>query len=151
MVLAMLVATGASAQARNPSTSPDCFDALISARIVKQTPTIIPGCGQDCIVMEWPWIVEFEVHRVVRGVAPMGRLKVLTMQHTYRRADTDARLWWLRRNAQGGFNALWLGPHPDLPLCRSDAPPAKPYIRPAARQTLDDLEIAGENYYGPHR
>jgi len=80
----------------------------------------------------------------VKGAAPTGRLKVLTIQHTDYRTDMGEFRWWLRRNTLGGFNARLVRPGPPLPMCAKDTPPARPYIRPAPGQTLDDLERQSE-------
>jgi hypothetical protein len=141
-VAAFTLALALPAQAEEPPLSLDCFDVLVSARVAKQTPTAIPNCGADCIVMQWPWFVELDVDRVLEGVAPTGRVKVLTVQHTDIRTDKTFR-WWLRRNTLGGFNAriAWTT---KLPKCKAGELPAKPHIRPSKGQTLDDLERASD-------
>lgn len=115
LAVALLVAASASAPAGGSSIYPDCFDALVSARIVKQTPTVVPDTGKDTIVMEWPWIVELDVRRVVEGAARTGLLKVLTMQHTYYKTPAGGTEWWLRRNELRGFNAFHLEANSHLP------------------------------------
>lgn len=126
---------------------PDCFDAQIYASIARQTPTVIPDCGADCIIMRWPWILELNVERVIEGKVDSNPLTVLTVQHAYY-ADLGAGRWWLRRNSLGAFNVLKVSNSTPLPLCSEGAPPARPYIQPSNGKTLRDLEREGEEYYG---
>ncbi|WP_313005056.1 hypothetical protein [Brevundimonas sp.] len=122
----------------------ECYDAEVSARIVSQTPTIMPDCN-DCIIMRWPWIVDLDVRRAQSGEVRRGRLTVLTVQHTDRRSDRAVR-WKLRRNTLGGFNVVWFGEAPKR-RCSPDAPPALAYITPPNGQTLEDLRREGREYY----
>jgi hypothetical protein len=144
--LAAVVLSFCSSEARadEPSSAQDCIDALVSAKIVRQVPSIFPDCGDGCIVMSWPWFVDFEVKRVLKGRAPTGRITVLTVQHTSFRLDLPARPWALRRNDLGGFNLIRTGDSQQLPLCHRDASPAPPYIRPSEGRTLADLIREGE-------
>lgn len=132
------------------AAEPDCFDALIYASIVHQTPTVMPDCGDDCIIMSWPWVLELDVERVSKGNIALGPLTVLTVQHTDYRTDLGARRWWLRRNSLGLFNVLRLSEKTEIPHCAKDAQPARPYIKPADGKTLRDLVKEGEEYYGRH-
>ncbi len=127
---------------------PHCFDAFVSAKILRQTPTPASDCGDDCIVMSWPWILDLEVEHVLKGRAPTGRLTVLTVQHTYFRTGLGARRWWLRRNMLGGFNVL-MEAETTPSRCAKDTPPAQPYVTPSEGQTLRDLRRDGERQYGP--
>jgi hypothetical protein len=138
----------AAANVGSPAANPDCFDALVDAIIVRQTPTVVPECGDDCIIMRWPWIVELDVERVIRGKAPSTSLTVLTVQHTYYRTYLGARRWWLRRNSLGAFNVLSVDDKERLPRCTEGSPPAGPYIQPGNGRTLRDLAREGEEYYG---
>jgi hypothetical protein len=56
--LAPLVAAGA----RDVEKAPDCFDVLVLARPISQTPAAIPECD-DCFIMSWPWILELDVEQ----------------------------------------------------------------------------------------
>ena len=141
----------AVAAASEAEAEPDCFDAAVSASIVRQVPTLHPDCGKDCIIMSWPWFVELDVERVEEGEAPTGRLTVLTVQHTYYVRDLGVRHWWLRRNAHGGFNMLRLGARPRPSRCAKGTPPARPFIRPGPGRTLRELMREGEAVYGPGR
>ena len=143
IAITILVASGASATAEDLS-KPECFDAQVLARIIKQTPTAFPDCGKDCIVMSWPWIDELDVERVIRGSAPTGRLKVLVVQHTRYRDDLGSRRWWLRRNDLGGFNLLRLGEGEHTNQCAKTAPPARAHLHPGPGQTLDGVEKEAE-------
>jgi hypothetical protein len=125
--------------------SPNCFDALVSARIVKQTPTPIPDCGKNCFVMRWPWIDEIDVTDTLDGIAPRGHMRVLTIQHTDYRPMTFE--WALRRNSLGGFNAQLASDDSKLQICRQSIPPEDAYVRLRAGQTLDDVERDGEREF----
>lgn len=124
-----------------------CFDALVSAKIVRQIPSVFPDCGDDCIIISWPWFMEIHVKRVIEGQAPTGRQLILTVQHTSFRKNLGTRKWWLRRNSLGGFNLLRLGDNEKLPRCTTDSIAADPYIRPPSGKTLDDLLREGEEVY----
>jgi hypothetical protein len=137
-----------AAHARAVAAEPNCFDALVSATILRQTPTVLPDCGNDCIVMSWPWILDLDVERVLEGRAPSGPLTVLTVQHTDFRDDLGARRWWLRRNTLGGFNVLRFEAEAKPPRCPLETPPARPFITPPEGQTLQDLRREGERRYG---
>lgn len=143
-VLAVAAASPTDGQFR-PAEAPPCYDALVMASIVRQTPTVMPDCEQ-CIWMAWPYIDYLDVKQIVRGHAPLGPLKALSIQHTYF-VPSKAR-WWLRRNASGSFNVLSIEDKAKPVLCSNDDPPARPYIRPREGQTLDDLEREGDERYG---
>lgn len=137
----VLAAGGFSiARAGEPVDAPACFDAEVSAHIIRQTP--IPDCGVDCIVMSWPWILQLDVEEVVRGSAPTGRLMVLAVQHTYLRTDMGGRLLLLRRNSRKGFNLLRVGPEDSPKFCGRGMAPATPYID-ADRDSLNKMEQEG--------
>jgi hypothetical protein len=121
-VLALLGGAAASAQSSKPDT---CFDVSAEAWIVRQTPTPIPDC-KDCIVVSWPWRIDFDIRRVWQGQLSRGSLQAQAVQHTYIRDDHAWRVW-LRRNELGGFNLVGLGEAGELERCPSDAPPAKAY------------------------
>ena len=142
LALAFVAAGLSIAWADAPPDAPDCLDAEVSARLVRQTPTPIPDCGADCIVMSWPWILDLDVEAVMRGSAPTGRLRVLSVQHTFYRVDLGDRPWLLRRNARQGFNLLRVDPHARPKLCGKGSPAAAPYID-ADRETLRKMEAEG--------
>jgi hypothetical protein len=137
-----------AARAGDVPAEPECFDALVSASIDRQTPTVVPDCGDDCIIMRWPWVIELNVERVIKGKVPSGTLTVLTVQHTYYRTDLGAKRWWLRRNTLGAFNVLHLDQKARSDRCPAGTLPAKPYIQPADGRTLRDLIRESEDYYG---
>lgn len=126
---------------------PECFDALVRAKIVKQTPSVFPDCGADCIIMVWPWFLELDVKRVITGEAAKGRQLTLAMQHTSFRKDLGTTPWWLRRNSLGGFNVLRIGDSEKLAQCANGTPPVAPYISPGPNKTLADLLREGEEAY----
>ena len=123
----------------------ECYDAEVSARVVSQTPTVMPDCD-DCIIMRWPWIVDLDVSRIHSGEVRRGRLTVLTVQHTDFRHDLGIVRWKLRRNTLGGFNVAWFGNDPER-QCSRDEPPASAYITPPGGQSLDNLRREGREYY----
>ena len=149
--LAVLLASAGNSMASSQEVeSPPCYDALVSARIVRQIPSVIPECGPDCIVMRWPWFDDLDIKDVVKGQAPTGRVTVLALQHTYL-IPNEGR-WPLRRNELGGFNVVEGGDLKKLTLCPPNTPAARPYIRPTNGRTLADLIREGEERYGegPH-
>ena len=125
----------------------ECYDAEVSARIVSQTPTVFPDCGDDCIVISWPWIVDLDVSRVHSGDVHRGSLPVLAVLHTGYRGNLGTRRWKLRRNDQGGFNLRRNGDSVSA-RCTRDTAPAVAYITPPDGQTLDDLRREGRSHYG---
>jgi hypothetical protein len=143
VVATAMVALAVPATAAEP-VSEDCFDALVSARIVRQIPTVMPNCGNGCIVMIWPWFLDLRVRRVLEGEAQRGNLTVLSMQHTDYRRDLGVRSWWLRRNSQGGFNLLRRSPDDRPPRCAPGSPPAVAYIHPGGPRTLADYRREAE-------
>jgi hypothetical protein len=140
----VLLCGSAAARADAPASTANCIDALVSAKIVRQIPSEFPDCGDDCIVMSWPWFVDFDVKRVLKGRAPTGRITVLTVQHTSFRRDLPAKAWALRRNDLGGFNLIRTSKLDEPAMCPSDASPAPAYIRPGEGKTLADLIREGE-------
>jgi hypothetical protein len=132
----IVLATPASAD----DWEPDCYDAVVSAKMVRQTPTNFSDCGDEpgCIVIAWPWIDRLEVERVVEGPTLPRHIEVLVVQHTYFDAH-HFRRWWLRRNSQGGFNLLRLAEPVTLPRCAPGTPPKKPYFSLKEGQSLRDI------------
>jgi hypothetical protein len=150
MILGALAAGSllpALANADAPEATPVCYDARVLATLVRQVPTPFPDCGDDCIVMSWPWILDLDVESVLAGRAPRGRITVLNVQHTYMSHARPGR-FWLRRNTLGGFNILRLGDGPAPRRCPKTAPPVHPYITPREGQTLEDLRREGQSQYG---
>lgn len=121
------------------ATTPTCFDAKVYASIVRQTPTNPPKCD-SCILISWPWILQLDVKSSIAGRVASGPLTVLSIQHMHFRRDLGVRRWWLRRNSLGAFNLLRGAALKHLPRCAKGFPAAEPYIRPAAGQSLADLE-----------
>lgn len=126
--------------------APECFDAVVVAKIVRQTPSVIPECADDCIIMVWPWFLQLDVKRVVTGEVAKGRQLTLIMQHTSFRKDLGRRRWWLRRNSLGGFNVLRIDDSEKLARCAVGTPPMGAYIRPGPDKTLT-LLCEGEAAY----
>ena len=147
-VVAVIIGISLSAQAwahDNPGTGEqECYDVKVSARAIEQVPSVIPDCGDNCIVGRWPWFVDLEIDRVLKGRSPGRRIRVLTFQHTY--IDKGPRTWWLRHNTDGRFNARWYAEN-GVSRCAPDAKAAMPYIRPAEGETLDGLRRAGQHQF----
>jgi hypothetical protein len=137
----------AAARADASASTENCIDALVSAKILRQVPSEFPDCGDDCIVMSWPWFVDFDVKRVLKGRAPKGRITVLTIQHTSFRRDLPVKAWALRRNDLGGFNLIRTSKADELALCSREVSPAPAYIRPGEGKTLADLIREGERAF----
>lgn len=126
---------------------PDCYDAVVFARIMRQTPSVLPDRNDGYIVLVWPWFLKLEVRRAVSGDIPSAPLVVQSMQHTSFRNNLGPRRWWLRRNSLGGFNLLRFAASEGLSKCSADGPLAEPYIRPGPGQTIDSLIEDGERAY----
>ena len=137
-------ATTASAQI---DRSLECIDALVSAKVTRQIPSVFAGCGNDCIVVSWPWFIDLKVERVLKGRAPLGRMTIQAVLHTSYRSNLGTRPWALRRNDLGGFNLIRTSDPKRLPFCTDSTGPASPYIRPGKGRTLDDLMREGEQAY----
>lgn len=106
----------------------ECYDAVVDAVILRQLPTQIPDCGPNCFIMRWPWFVEIDIKRVIKGKAPRGRIAVMTLQHSDILETGKPSRWWLRRTVDGGFNVIWEDRR-DLPkACPADAAPTKPFL-----------------------
>ncbi len=138
----LLAIAGASsfAIAAEPETDMECFDTVVFATIGRQIPSELPKAEPDTIIMSWPWFLDLNVQEVLRGQAPMGRLTVLSVQHTYIRENLGPQRWWLRRNSLGAFNALTFGDGgKDLARCKAGTSPAEPYIEPPEGKSLADF------------
>lgn len=150
---AMIIAEIPAAAAQDGvATTDDCYDALVTARIVRQIPSAFPDCGKDCITISWPWFVDLDVGRVLDGALTARKLSVLTVQHTSFRAGLRTRRWLLRRNRLGGYNARFLyEPRQKVRRCSTDAVPEEPYLRPSNGKSLADLRREGEELYNSER
>ncbi|MES2445285.1 MAG: hypothetical protein V4574_20865 [Pseudomonadota bacterium] len=141
-ILAAAIAGPAAAAAgvRGLTAEQDCYDALVWASAVRQTPTPVPECDDGCIVISWPWLVDLDIARVIKGRVQPGRLLVIRLQHSY--SHPRRHRWWLRRNSLGAFNVL-LGDH-RLPRCAPGVAPASPYVSPPKGKTLRDMAREAE-------
>lgn len=137
----------APASAASAGASSDCFDAIVTATILRQTPTVVPEI-EDEIVTHWPWVLELNVERVIEGTVDSSPLTVLTVQHTYYRTDLGSRQWWLRRNTLGALNVIRPKDAARLRRCPPGTSPAAPYIQPSNGRTLADEVREGEERYG---
>jgi hypothetical protein len=146
-----MIVTGAASFAANAAETdeaPACFDAVVSARAVKQIPSQMPDCGENCIVLLWPWFVDLEVDRVFQGRIPSRRLSVLGFLHTSL-APRVLITWGLRRNKDGGFNAQRYVDK-GAARCAADTEPEEPYLRPGEGQTLKDVRESAEREWNRH-
>lgn len=125
-----------------------CYDTLVSAQIIKQIPSIAPVC-KDCIIMRWPWFVDLKIEKILKGAQlPKQQITVLTVQHTNYRTDLGPTRWSLRKNSEGGLNAVKLDEEEHLKRCAKDSTPVRPFIVPRKGQSLDELTQEGAEYYG---
>lgn len=135
-LIGLSVPAQALAQDAAPPGASDCYDVKISARPDEQIPSDATDCGENCIVMRWPWFVDLTDIRVLDGPALRKRVRVLAIQHSY--LVDRIGIWWLRHNSTGGFNAIRYADN-TLPRCPADAKDATSYLRPANGETLDDI------------
>lgn len=129
-----------------PYSSDDCHDAVVAARIIRQTPSVRPECD-DCIIMRWPWFIELDVQRALQGKVRRGRQLVLSVQHNDFRRGLGTTDWRLRRNSEGGFNLLGFA-EDGGEACPAGTPPSEPPISGGPDTTLEDLRKQGAEYYG---
>lgn len=108
--------------------SGECFDALVTARIIRQLPSPLPNCGSNCIIVAWPWRLDVEVEQVAKGTSSTGPQTLLALQHSYLSQDQRRIQAWLRRHSGGGFNIVKLADGVDLAPCPVGSKPARPYL-----------------------
>ncbi len=138
-----------AAQTERLASDEQCFDALVSARVVRQVPSVVPETvGSEMAISSWPFFIDLDVVRVLEGEAPVGRSTMLSVQHNYWRKGLGVRKWWLRRNTLGGFNILLEENTEALALCPENSGAAVPYISPGEGRTLQDVLRDGKDRYG---
>lgn len=142
---AILLAAATPSQAAAKADGPDCYDAIVSATISHQVPSILQP-DPEWIVVTWPWFIDLRVHRVIEGDAHRGTLEVLSVEHTGYRSDLGRRNWWLRRNTLGGYNLIRF-PNDDIQRCAPGTEGATPYLRPGPDQTLRQMRSEAEREY----
>lgn len=147
-MLSGLFALPDATHAESSDATKVCFDALVSARVVRQVPSVVPEPDDDVIIMAWPYFIDLDVVRVREGSAPIGRSTMLSIQHTYWRRGLGVRKWWLRRNTLGGFNVLREENTDRLERCAQGSPAVDPYISPGEGRTLQDLIREGKERHG---
>ncbi|MEG3086764.1 hypothetical protein [Sphingomonas sp. PB4P5] len=125
--------------------SADCYDVKINARIVEQIPSEAPVCD-DCIIMRWPWFLDFQVKRTIEGDWRGKALTALSVQHTY--LQSRYGIWLLRKNNLGGYNILISDDHMKPVRCPASTELAVAYLRPGPNLSLDEMRQAGERRYG---
>jgi len=149
IALAFLACWAGVAQASVASLQgEECFDVEIVANIAAQVPSEPPEIGDGSIIMEWPYFIDLNVERVLKGRLPLRRLTVLSVQHTFFRRDLGSKTWWVRRNTLGGYNLLRTKGDEKPRRCLAGTPPARAYLEPANGATLEDLRKDGERRYG---
>ena len=143
--LCLLFTTSAVSDPATAIPSSDCYDLKVIARVVEQIPSEAPECA-DCIIMRWPWFLDFKVKRVEEGEWPGGKLTALAVQHTY--LQSRYGVWLFRKNDAGGYNVLRSGDDARPLRCPAGTQPATAYLRPGPGQSLDEMREAGERRYG---
>lgn len=144
-----LLTASSAAYAETSVVTDLCFDALVSARVVRQVPSVIPELdGKDAIIMSWPYFIDLNIVRVHEGKAPKGPSTMLSIQHTFWRKGLGVRKWRLRRNTVGGFNILPEEADHQFVRCPQDGPAADPYIIPGKGRTFQDLIREGIERHG---
>jgi hypothetical protein len=127
--------------------APDCYDAIVLARVVRQVPSVLPECGKDCIVMVWPWFVDLKILGVLKGKARLGTVRTQSILHVQYRSNLGVKRWAIRRNSLGSYNLHRLGQDQSLKRCSSALGVEPAYLEPKEGQTLDDLYRAGAERY----
>jgi hypothetical protein len=144
-----LLPTIASSQFVTPT--PDCYDAVVRGEAISQIPSEFNDCGDDCIVMRWPWFIEIKVDEVIEGrvtgFLAGRRIRGLTVQHTY--FERGSGIWMLRRNTNGGYNVTLGADEEAAVRCPRGTSPQGAFLG-APPQRLEELRLAGERRYGSH-
>lgn len=127
-----------------------CYDALVTARIVEQVPTVMDMTVTDSdrefyIIHSWPWILDLAIQRVRSGEVSGRRVRVLSVQHTY--FVRRSRDYYLRKNDLGGYNLVRAPEENPLSLCPAETPPARAYYIPGDGKTLEDARREGLRRY----
>jgi hypothetical protein len=143
--LSLLFVAIAVSEFASAASSPDCYDLKINARVVEQIPSEAPECS-DCIIMRWPWFLDFKVKRVDEGKWTRKTLTALAVQHTY--FQSRYGIWLLRKNDAGGYNVLRSDDDTKPLRCSASIKPAAAYLRPGPGRSLDEMREAGERRYG---
>jgi hypothetical protein len=141
--------TIASSQEVTPTLA--CYDAVVRGEAISQIPSELNTCGDDCIVMRWPWFIEIEVDEVmegrVTGFLAGRRIRGLTVQHT--NFVRRSMIWMLRRNTNGGYNVTLGSDEEATVRCPRGTSPQRAFLG-APPQRLEELRLAGERRYGSH-
>lgn len=150
IAVASLAAFGWSTSATSSSQQQtrECFDALVVAKVVGQVPSDFVNSDDDYFIISWPYFIDLDIVRVVKGQVEGKKITALSVQHTYWRRDLGARKWWLRRNTASGYNILRIENGARPPKCPQGVAPDRAYLEPAPGQTLDEMRKAGERRYG---
>jgi hypothetical protein len=137
--LATLLLGAAAPVALADDDQGECYDAIVTGKILHQGYTELPDCGPQCFVMRWPWFWDLDVRRIIEGEVSKGRLTVQTVQHTWMIAsELKGERLLLRRNDQGGFNLLWT--EEANKRCAKDRAPARAFFRPGPGKRIQDYE-----------
>jgi hypothetical protein len=132
LIGALACPTASAADAAGEASA--CFDAVLVARLLRQTPTPFPEAGPGEIIMRWPWVLTVEPERVLySGVPVPGHpFDIGTVQHTSMRGDIEHLLIFLRRSKEG-FRAQWI----DVYVTRDEKGRfVRPLLEPPDQQSM---------------
>jgi hypothetical protein len=143
LVASLFLLGGTSLSAQSTSVG-KCFDALIIAEITAQVPSVYPESRDGQIVMSWPYFIDLDVERVLKGTLRDRKITALSVQHTFWRDDLGKKKWWVRRNSEGIFNLLRYEKNEKPIQCKPGAGPDRAYLVAGNGRTLNDLRREGE-------
>jgi hypothetical protein len=130
LVFAWLALSGASGETTQPVTQrPGCFDVVLVADVLKETPTPFTQSMVDSIVVEWPWFLDVHVRKVLIGREHRRSLRVSALLHAgYNTGGKPARMY-LRRDSDGAYQLLHVH-RENLPTkCGPADASSEPFIR----------------------
>jgi hypothetical protein len=116
----------------------ECYDAIVRAVPIKQIPSDYNKYKEEgYFLLRWPWLLELQAERVLSGRVPQGRIRVLSVQHTYMRERTF--ILHLRQNTIGIYNIVFSSGDIKLKKFLRSAGLADPYISPGEGESLDQF------------
>lgn len=105
-ILALALGLLLAAPAAADDATPDCVDAVIVAKLVRENPTDLPDAGPDEIVIRWPWVLTFEVEEVLAGRLSRDTITVVASMHTGFNPEIRHHLLFLRKGERGRFRLV---------------------------------------------